>query len=188
VLGSTLKEWIRRGAVYSAHKDTTDPAHPNLVIDGEVAPPPPADTVAVKVTSGGHGPTANPTDGDDMLVTIMQMAGHPDPVPTIPTLIDPALLAEHLGLSGDPDTRALMALAAAEAWASRRRSTTDPEVLFARPDVVEGTVIYAGLLYLSRSQPQGFPGLDAELGTYSEDAAMAMSQAMRLVGQDVVVA
>jgi hypothetical protein len=104
------------------------------------------------------------------------------------TQIDPARLVAHLGLQDKPDERALEALAAAEAWACRRRSLTKPEVLFTRPDAVEGTVIFAGLLYLSRSQPQGFPGLDADLGSSSEDAAMAMAQAMRLVGQDVVVA
>jgi hypothetical protein len=103
------------------------------------------------------------------------------------TKIDPARLVSHLGLDGKADDRAVEALAAAEAWACRRRSLTKPDALFLRPDVVEGTVIFAGLLYLSRSQPQGFPGLD-ELGASSEDAAMAMAQAFRLVGQDVVVA
>lgn len=33
VLGSTLKEWIRRGSVLTTHKDNTDPAHPALVVD-----------------------------------------------------------------------------------------------------------------------------------------------------------
>jgi hypothetical protein len=107
----------------------------------------------------------------------------------VATRIDPDRLAEHLGLpKAVADSRAEHALAAAEAWACRRRSRTDPDALFARPDAVAGTVIYAGLLYLSRAQPQGFPGMDMDLGAASEDAAMAMANAMRLVGQDVVIA
>jgi hypothetical protein len=33
VLGSTLKEWIRRQSILTIHKDTTDPAHPAMVVD-----------------------------------------------------------------------------------------------------------------------------------------------------------
>jgi hypothetical protein len=38
VLGATVKEWIRKGAVLTVHKDTTDPAHPNLVVDNVLVP------------------------------------------------------------------------------------------------------------------------------------------------------
>jgi hypothetical protein len=40
VQGNTLKDWIRSGAVLTVHKDATDPAHPNLIVDGVVPPPP----------------------------------------------------------------------------------------------------------------------------------------------------
>jgi hypothetical protein len=190
VTGALLKEWIRRGAVYNVTKDSTDPAHPNLIVGAEVPPPPPADVTSVKVSSAGHGPTANPEDGAEVAVTFMLMVGPtpPPPPPAAVTRIDPEALLAHLGLAGPADQRAVLALAAAEAWAQRRRSRTSPDDLFTRPDALAGTVIYAGLLYLSRAQPQGFPGFDVDLGSASEETAMAMANAMRLVGQDVVVA
>jgi hypothetical protein len=39
VLGAALKEWIRKEAVLSVHKDT-DPAHPNLIVDLVTIPTP----------------------------------------------------------------------------------------------------------------------------------------------------
>jgi hypothetical protein len=188
VLSASLRDWIRDGSVVRVHKDATDPAHPNLMVDGLEPAPPPLGTVEVAVTAGGHGTTLAPKDGDRLRVTLMLMAGPDEPAEPLPaTRIAPQALVEHLGLAG-PDARATFALAAAESWAQRRRSRTSPDDLFARPDALAGTVIYAGLLYLSRAQPQGFPGLDVELGSASEEAAMAMANAMRLVGQDVVVA
>jgi hypothetical protein len=88
VTGNTLKQWMRSGAVFNVHKDATDPAHPNLVADGEVPAPPPTDATSVKVTSGGHGPTVNPSDGDDLLVTFMFMAGPTEPTPSGPIDLD----------------------------------------------------------------------------------------------------
>jgi hypothetical protein len=38
VYGSALKEWIRKGAILTVHRDDTDPAHPNLVVDRIVVP------------------------------------------------------------------------------------------------------------------------------------------------------
>lgn len=101
-------------------------------------------------------------------------------------MIDPALLVTHLGLSA-VDDRAELACAAASAWAEKRRSNTPTPELWADSDVILGTVIYAGLLYQSRAQSQGFPGME-ELGMYSEDVGMAMSNVYRLVGSDPVVA
>jgi hypothetical protein len=41
VMGSTLKEWIRRQSILTVHRDDADPAHPVLVVD-KVADPTPA--------------------------------------------------------------------------------------------------------------------------------------------------
>jgi hypothetical protein len=38
VYGSALKEWIRKGAILTVHRDDTDPAHPNLVVDRIIVP------------------------------------------------------------------------------------------------------------------------------------------------------
>lgn len=90
VLGTSLKDWITRGAVFEVTKDTSDPAHPNLVVGLEVLPPPPADTTAITVSAGGHGPNVAPNDGDEMLVTFMLMVGPDAPIihigPTLPEL------------------------------------------------------------------------------------------------------
>jgi hypothetical protein len=40
VLGNTLKQWIRQGTLLTVHKDTTDPAHPNLIVDQVTNPTP----------------------------------------------------------------------------------------------------------------------------------------------------
>jgi hypothetical protein len=184
VLGSTLKEWMRRRAVYNVTKDATDPAHPNLLVGTEVPPPPAADGTNVKVTSGGHGPTASPADGADLIVTFMLMAGPTEPV-TPPSLAAQAV-ADYLGVA-TPDKRMEVSALAAQRWVEKRRSTTDPAELWADPDVVLGGVMYAALLYQQKAQPQGFAGMDA-LGTYSEDTGMAMVNIYRLVGSDAVVA
>lgn len=100
--------------------------------------------------------------------------------------LDPQKLAEYLGLPF-PDERCTVALASAEAWTQKRRSLTDPVDLWAQPDVILGTVMFAALLYAQRAQPQGFPGMD-DLGNYSDDVGQAMTQIYRLVGSDPVVA
>ena len=95
-------------------------------------------------------------------------------------------LAAHLGV---PVTspRLQEVADAATAWVERRRSNTTPADLWTRPDVMLGGVTYAGLLFTTRAQPQGFAGFD-ELGRYSEDVGMAMVMVYRLVGADAVVA
>jgi hypothetical protein len=85
------------------------------------------------------------------------------------------------------DERAERACEAASVWVEKRRSITPTPELWADADVVFGTTIYASLLYQSRAQPQGFPGMD-DLGTYSEDVGQAMSNVYRLVGSDPVIA
>jgi hypothetical protein len=185
VLGSTLKEWIRRGAVYNVHKDATDPAHPNLIVGAEVPTPPPADVTNVKVTSGGHGPTADPTDGASLAVTFMLMAGPTEP-PTPPPSLAAQAVADYLGVPY-ADQRMEVCALAAQKWVERRRCLTDPTELWGDADVVLGAVMYAALLYQQRAQPQGFPGMEA-LGNYPEDTGQAMTNIYRLVGNDPVVA
>lgn len=104
---------------------------------------------------------------------------------TGPATIDPHTLADFLGVPLDDRMHA--ALEASMAWVRRRRSLVDPAVLFSDADVALGTVMYAGLLYTSRAQPQGFPGLD-DLGGFGEDTGMSMAQVHRLIGVDQVVA
>jgi hypothetical protein len=86
--GATLKQWIRAGTVLNVHKDATDPAHPNLVVEGVVTAAPAPDATSVKVTSGGHGATADPADGAQLLVTFMFMAGPTEPTPSGPIDLD----------------------------------------------------------------------------------------------------
>jgi hypothetical protein len=40
VMGQALKEWIRKEAVLTVHKDTSDAAHPNLIVDLVTIPTP----------------------------------------------------------------------------------------------------------------------------------------------------
>ena len=101
-------------------------------------------------------------------------------------MVDPDRLAGWVGVPVGSD-RLQEAAAAATAWVENRRSNTDPVELWAMPDVMLGGIMYAGLLFTSRAQPQGFAGFD-ELGRYSEDAGMAMVNIYRLVGADSVVA
>jgi hypothetical protein len=62
VLGATLKEWIRKGAVLNVHKDsTTDPAHPSLVVDSIAVPTPAGSSLAL---GDLKNVTASPTPAD----------------------------------------------------------------------------------------------------------------------------
>jgi hypothetical protein len=101
--------------------------------------------------------------------------------PAIPGRIDPDDVARMLGLSTPASQRVADCTLAAEAWVVKRRFRSDPDALFQDPDVRQGTAMYAALLHTQRAQPQGFPGV-AELGIYSEDLGLAMSQIYRLVG------
>lgn len=102
------------------------------------------------------------------------------------TWLDPQLVADHLGQAA-PDDRITRATEAAERWVEERRSLTDPLTFVSAPDVIQGAIIYAGLLVQARAQGQGFPGFD-DLGAYGGDIGAAMSNVYRLVGSDPVIA
>lgn len=99
--------------------------------------------------------------------------------------LNPAKVAAELGVT--LDQRVTDSALAAQAWVEARRCLTDPAALWADHAVERGAVLYAALLYKQRSQPQGFPSMDA-LGNFPEDTGATMSQVFRLVGADVVVA
>ena len=93
----------------------------------------------------------------------------------------PQDVAVHLGIPYVPgDVRLENATAASTTWVEKRRSWTDPVLLWDEPDVVLGAITYAGLLYQSRSAPQGFDGY-SDLGTYTEDVGQSMVQIHRPV-------
>jgi hypothetical protein len=95
--------------------------------------------------------------------------------------INPDDVATLLGLPLPASPRVVDCVQAAEAWVIKRRFRTDPDTLFQSPDVRQGTAMYAALLHTQRAQPQGFPGV-TDLGVYSDDLGLAMSQIYRLVG------
>lgn len=97
-------------------------------------------------------------------------------------------VAEYLKiLALETDANLDRSTAGAVKWVEKRRSLTDSVALWEDEDVILGGLMFAGLLYMQRVQPQGFSGMD-ELGTYSEDVGQAMVQIYRLVGNDPVIA
>lgn len=97
-------------------------------------------------------------------------------------------VAEYLGiLPLSSDARLTKATDGAIKWVEKRRSLTEPDVMWAEEDVRLGAIQFAGLLYMQRVQPQGFAGMD-DAGNYSEDVGQMMVQIYRLVGNDPVVA
>jgi hypothetical protein len=97
-------------------------------------------------------------------------------------------VADWLGIPSLPeDDRLTACTEAAIVWVMKRRSLTTPEALWLERDTELGTVMYAGLLYGSRAQPQGFPGFD-QLGVYTDDVGMAIHRVYQLVGLDPVIA
>jgi hypothetical protein len=56
VLGAAVKEWIRKGSILTVHKDTTDAAHPALVVDTIVTPTPAGSNLSL-----GHLKNVDPT-------------------------------------------------------------------------------------------------------------------------------
>lgn len=94
-------------------------------------------------------------------------------------------VAEQLGVPADDRVRDVTDAAAS--WVENvARCLTDPAILWADDRVLEGTVLYAALLYQSRAAPQGFPGYDADIA--SLELAGAMQNVRRLVGLDPVIA
>lgn len=104
----------------------------------------------------------------------------------------PADVAAHLGLPSDTDladARLVAATSAGVAWTEARRSRTvrlgiD---LWADEAIWLGTVMYAGLVYQTRSTPAGIPGPESFLGGNS-DTTGAYWRALDLVGRDPVSA
>lgn len=98
--------------------------------------------------------------------------------------LDPQLVATHLGLTA-PDDRLLRATAAAQGWVQRRRDGGDE--VWAEPDIEQGGVLYAALLYQSRAQPEGFPGY-SDLGLSETGTGEMMANIYRLVPVAQVIA
>lgn len=101
---------------------------------------------------------------------------------TRPTVDD---LADELGL--DPEPRMAGDLAAACEWVEQRRGRSAPDLLWRSERVRKGALLYAALLYQSRSAPSGFPGFE-EFAGYQPPADNAMRRIYQLVGKDPVVA
>lgn len=100
----------------------------------------------------------------------------------LPTVAD---LAAELGLP--PDERMRSDLDAAVAWVADRRANTDPMLLWSSPRVHKGTILFAALLYQSRSTPTGYAGYD-ESGGFTLPTDNAMRRVYTLVGKDPVIA
>jgi hypothetical protein len=94
-------------------------------------------------------------------------------------------VAQHLGIPADPRMHA--ATLAACMWTVKRRCNTPPQDLWVDPDVVQGTVLYAALLYQARSTPAGFAGYD-QVALATDTSTEALWRARELVGLDPVVA
>lgn len=77
---------------------------------------------------------------------------------------------------------------AAVEWVMQRRSRTHPADLWDSPSVRMGAVLYAALLYQSRSTPAGFPGYEEAGGYWSTPTDNAMRRVRELVGMDLVIA
>lgn len=99
-----------------------------------------------------------------------------------PTVDD---LASELGL--DPETRMSGDLDAACEWVERRRHATPAALLWESARIRKGALLYAALLYQSRTAPSGFPGFEEFTG-YQPPADSAMRRVYQLVGKDPVVA
>lgn len=95
--------------------------------------------------------------------------------------IDVDEVAEELGIAVDPDDQRLAwCTDAAVQWCAEQRPFSDPERLWGQARVRQAGRMYAALLYRSKAQPQGMPGLD-ELGDFAVDTGMSMSQIYRLI-------
>lgn len=91
-------------------------------------------------------------------------------------------VADHVGAA--VDERMQTATDVATGYALRRRSVTDPAVLFTDPTTWDGTVRYAGLLWRSKSATTGFASYEpVDPSEYTEYA-----RAMDHIGLDPVTA
>jgi hypothetical protein len=79
VMGADLKEWIRRGAILTVHRDDADPSHPVLAVTAVADPPPPVTVPpdADPVTGWATLPAArvlwpeSANLGDDLLTALL---------------------------------------------------------------------------------------------------------------------
>ena len=103
----------------------------------------------------------------------------------------PADVATHLGLPSTDldDPRLVNATSAGIGWVQARRSRTVALGfdVFNEPAVWQGAVLYAGLVYQTRSTPAGIPGPELFLGG-NADTSGAYFRAVDLVGRDPVTA
>jgi hypothetical protein len=60
VYGSTLKEWIRKGTIATVHRDDTDPAHPQLVVERVDQPRDAGSSLALNSLSDVTAPDTTP--------------------------------------------------------------------------------------------------------------------------------
>jgi hypothetical protein len=97
--------------------------------------------------------------------------------------ITPEEVAAYLDLPGAPDDNLVASTAAAKAAVERRRSDlglTEPDAT-APGDVRLGTMVWAALLYQTRSSPSGFVGYGDETQIYDALGARR-AEVMRLIG------
>jgi hypothetical protein len=97
--------------------------------------------------------------------------------------ITPEEVAAYLDLPGAPDDNLIASTAAAKAAVERRRSDLGLAVdgATAPGDVRLGTMIWASLLYQTRSSPSGFVGYGDETQIYDALGARR-AEVMRLLG------
>lgn len=97
--------------------------------------------------------------------------------------ITPEEVAAYLDIPGAPDDNLTASTAAAKAAVERRRSDLALDIpdATAPGDVRLGTMIWAGLLYQSRSSPSGFVGYGDETQIYDALGARR-AEVMRLIG------
>jgi hypothetical protein len=101
----------------------------------------------------------------------------------VPDWLTPEDVAAYLDIPGAPDDNLTASTAAAKAAVERRRSELGLELVdpVAPADVHLGAMIWAGLLYQSRSSPSGFVGYGDETQIYDALGARR-AEVMRLIG------
>lgn len=105
-------------------------------------------------------------------------------MPTSNGTFTPEDVADWLGVTATE--RIAQTTEAARQWVINRRSLTPEATLFFNADVHLGAILYAALLFQSRSTPSGYSGYD-ENATYPYSAEQ-LYRARDLVGSDPVFA
>ena len=96
--------------------------------------------------------------------------------------LTPQDVADFLGVP--VDARLTSATDTARAWAERRRSLTDPRMLWGDPLTHDGAVRYAALLFQAHTATAGFPSWQP----VSPEDYTAFTRAADHVGSDAVIA